>query len=258
MTHIISHKIGFILLLSTALGLGGCATANNEAVYDPLEPVNRVMFNMHEKIDTALLKPVARGWRYVPEPARDGVRNFFANLGEPYTFVNDILQGKMKQAGTSLTRFTVNSTIGIVGLIDVASHMGLEAHREDFGQTLGIYGMGEGVYLFIPLLGPTNMRDGLGWVGTQSMSRKAYDNVDIKRSEFYTAYAVQGIDTRARLLDTLDDVKNSSVDYYASIRSIYTQNRRSEISNGETDVNDLPDIDDMDDWDDENAETDYK
>ncbi len=255
MAHSIFHKIGFILFLGIALGLGGCATANNEAVYDPLEPVNRVMFNVHEKIDAALLKPAARGWQYVPEPARNGVRNFFANLGEPYTFANDILQGEIGRAGTSLTRFAVNSTIGIIGLMDVASRMGLEAHHEDFGQTLGVYGMGEGVYLFIPLLGPTNMRDGLGWVGTQSMSRNAYDNVEIKRSEFYAAYAVQGIDARARLLDTLDDVKNSSVDYYASIRSIYTQNRRSEISNGETDVNDLPDIDD---WGDENAETDYK
>ncbi|MGC6472275.1 MAG: VacJ family lipoprotein [Parvibaculales bacterium] len=253
----------FLLIFFMAFGLSACASTSN-GTYDPLEPVNRVMFDVHNSIDRAVLKPAAKAYGILPEPARQGVGNFFSNLGEPFSMVNNLLQGKFTKAGASLARFGINSTIGLAGLIDVASAMGIERHKEDFGQTLGHYGVGPGPYIFIPVLGPTTLRDGAGQVGTTTLDSNAWDEAGVTDSEYAGATVLNGLHFRHEGLDLLDEIEKSSIDYYASVRSLYLQNRASEIKDGKTDIDDLPDLDMFDDedgyYDDasDNKEKDFK
>lgn len=218
-------------------------------VYDPFEPFNRVLFEINDTLDKTVLKPVAYVYRNLPTPARDGVRNFFNNLREPITITNDLLQGQLKFAGISLTRFVVNSTVGLAGVIDVANNLGLAPHYEDFGQTLGFYGVGEGPYLFIPFLGPSNLRDSTGLISSGLINQSIYAAADINDGVLYTSYVLNGIDLRERSLEFGDNIEQSSIDYYASLRNLYTQKRRSDIDNGKININDLPDLDDYDDYD---------
>ena len=151
-------------------GMAGCATtqapASSQEVADPIEPVNRAIFSFNMFVDTWLLEPVARGYRFVtPEPARRSVANFLANLRSPVIFANDALQGERERAGITLGRFMINTTLGVAGLFDPASALGYHRHDEDFGQTLGVWGVPSGPYLMLPLLGPSNGRDTAGRVG---------------------------------------------------------------------------------------------
>ena len=133
--------------------------------YDPWEPMNRRLFSAHETIDRSLLAPTARGYRRVtPTPVRNGVSNLLRNLRGPQIFANDVLQGEFRRAGVTAARFSVNTTLGFLGMFDPATGMGLERHTEDFGQTLAVWGVSEGPYVFVPVLGPTNVRDGVGAV----------------------------------------------------------------------------------------------
>lgn len=238
-----------IVIVVIGFSLSACASSG-DTVYDPFEPVNRIMFNLTRTIDKAVLKPVAQAYGHVPKPVRNGVRNFFNNLSEPYTFTNDLLQGEAKRAGTSSARFVINSTIGLAGLIDVASDMGLHAHKEDFGQTLGFYGIAAGPYIFIPILGPTNFRDGVGRIITNTTNQATYDHADIENDVIYAGFAINSIDLRERHSGLFDDIERSSVDYYATVRNLYSQNRRGEIDNGKTNIDDLPDLDEFDEFDD--------
>src|SRR5665647_608258 len=151
-----------LLLLGALGGLGGCATTGGGNPDDPLERYNRAMFNFNDGLDKAIIKPVASGYKAVmPEVARTGVTNFFSNLGDIWIGINNILQGKIGAGASDFGRFAINTTAGILGLFDVASNAGLEKHNEDFGQTLGRWGMGSGAYVVLPILGPSNVRDGL-------------------------------------------------------------------------------------------------
>ncbi|WP_298728648.1 VacJ family lipoprotein [uncultured Ferrovibrio sp.] len=229
------------IVLSTAL-LAGCATppadpqarADFDAVNDPLEPVNRAMFELHQVIDHFLLKPVAFTYQMlVPDPVRTGIRSALINLRSPVILANDLLQGETGRAGNTLARFGINSTIGVLGFYDAADKwFGIEPHTEDFGQTLAVWGSGEGPYLFIPVLGPSNPRD-LAGLAVDSVADPLnwYLNNTDQEEWIYARAALTGIDSRAELLETLDNLERTSLDYYVTLRSVYRQRRADEISN---------------------------
>ncbi len=209
--------------------------AYNEA-NDPLEPMNRYFFEVNQFLDEILLKPFA-GWYHLalPDPAEDGVRNFLRNLKSPVYLANDLFQGEWDRAGTTAARFVINSTIGIGGFIDVASMMDLQHHEEDFGQTLAVYGAGEGPYLHLPIIGPSNPRDATGRLVDYALDPLTWVGYVYDVSYINTARAgLDAIDTRARNLEAIDELKKGSVDFYATVRSLYRQRRNDLIKNGET------------------------
>jgi phospholipid-binding lipoprotein MlaA len=204
---------------------------------DPAEPFNRAMFGVHNAIDRTVLRPVAVAYReVVPQLARESVSNFLANLRTPIILTNDLMQGEWKRAGDTASRFMINTTAGLGGFFDVAGkRFGIPAHTEDWGQTLAVWGMGSGPYLFLPVLGPSNPRDlagfGLGiandpflWFG-QGLAVVAATS---------TRSGMVVVDTRESLLDALDGVQKTSIDPYAVIRSAYQQRRLVEIANQPT------------------------
>lgn len=229
-----------VLAVATAtVALAGCATApppddpealaEYESINDPLEPTNRAIFEFNQALDRALLKPAAQGYRaMIPEWGRDRVDDFLDNLNAPVVFLNDVLQGEFTRAGETLGRFVFNSSFGVLGIMDVAEHAGLPGHEEDFGQTLAVWGIPEGPYLMLPLFGPSSPRDGVG---------KGVDMLADPWGWYFPTWAnvsravVGGIGTREEYLDILDEVERSSLDYYASIRSMYRQNRVKLIEN---------------------------
>jgi phospholipid-binding lipoprotein MlaA len=223
------------------------AAAADVGVSDPWEPFNRDLYAVHNAVDQAVLEPVARGYRAItPRPLRQGVLNVLRNLRGPAIFANDVLQGEIGRAGTTAARFGINTTIGVAGIFDPASSMGLERHDEDFGQTLAVWGVDSGPYLFIPLMGPSNVRDTAGrvvdtvfdplrWVGGENI-----EDWRIART------VTTGIAARELVLEAVDDIRRDSVDPYTSFRSSYDLLRESAIQNGETDVNDLPDFESID------------
>lgn len=233
-----------ITLLAAALGLGACATrpaaddpdavAEYRQTNDPAEPTNRALYSVHTAVDDNVLRPVAVAYRdVVPQPIRTGIRNVLGNLRSPVILVNDMLQGEPRRAGDTLGRFVINSTVGLGGIFDVAGdHLGVPGHSEDFGQTFATWGMGEGPYLFVPILGPSNPRDLLGfgvgivadpflWLG-QGLA------VDIAG---YSRTGLTVVDTREGLIDTLDQLNRTSLDPYSTLRSAYRQRRAFEIQN---------------------------
>ena len=232
-----------VLVLCTLLE--GCATvpANGPMENDPLEGFNRAMFNVTLKADKAVLQPTALAYRrVVPEPIRLSVRNFLFNLNTPVIFANDMLQGEITRAGVTFIRASINTTIGIGGLIDVATRWGYPRHSEDFGQTLAVYGVGEGFYLFIPLLGPGNPRDVFGYAADFLFDPLTYVQWGNEAYVPYLRYGFDLLDVRERNIETLDEIERNSLDYYASVRSLYRQTRTNEIRNGSTAVEDLPDF----------------
>lgn len=229
----------------SALGVAGCATvpegdpdamAAYEEANDPLEPMNRYFFEVNYGLDELFLKPIA-GWYYIalPNPAQDGVRNFLRNLSSPVILANDLFQGETDRAGTTLVRFLVNSTLGIGGILDVASEMGFAYHDEDFGQTLAVHGAEEGPYLVLPLIGPSNPRDLTGRVVDVFLDPLTYiaHGHDTLEGLMYARSGLTVVDSRARNLKTFDEIREGSLDYYATIRSLYRQRRSDAIRNGE-------------------------
>ena len=244
--------IGFARVFAVAAlcaGLAvGCATppqdpqarAAFEEANDPLEPMNRAIFDVNLALDNAILKPVAIGYRdVVPADARNSLRNFFNNVASPVIFINDVLQGEGARAMETLMRFVFNSTAGMLGLFDAAGEYGLERHKEDFGQTLAVWGVDEGPYLMLPVFGPSNFRDTAGRVADSFMNPFTYwaKNNDLSLASL-GARIVDGIDVRSRHIEELEDIEKNALDFYATLRSLYRQNRRSEILNG--DVEDIP------------------
>ena len=242
MIYISSKKWMIALLFAISVVMSGCATAPTdpedradwESLNDPLEPANRAIFDFNMKFDDYVLAPIARTYRYVmPAQGQLAVHNFLANLSSPWIFVNDALQMNGVRAFETAERFFVNSTIGVGGLFDpVAANKGPLHHDEDFGQTLAVWGVPEGPYLMLPFLGPSNPRDTTGLV-TEYFA----DPTDIVLSDndldwaVWTRFGLDVVDLRTQLLDPLDDLKKSSLDYYSAIRSIYRQRRDSLISN---------------------------
>jgi phospholipid-binding lipoprotein MlaA len=214
------------------------------AAHDPFERLNRLLYRSNKRLDHAVIRPLAMGYQaVVPKPARRGIRNVLDNLGEPLTFVNDVLQLHPKRAGTTFARFTLNSTLGVGGLFDVATPMKLPVHYEDFGQTLGRWGVGPGPYLFIPLVGPSNLRDGFGRIADWQVTPLAIPSWQVTDTERLGVTALDAIDTRATLDPQITATEKTATDDYATVRSAYEQNRASEIADGQTKVEELPDFD---------------
>jgi phospholipid-binding lipoprotein MlaA len=253
---------GIVAALVAVLLLGGCATKPTDpedlAYYletnDPLEPMNRPIFQFNEVADKVVLRPVAIGYRTVlPKGVRIGVRNFLNNLQSPITIFNALLQGEGVRALDTFGRFLNNTIIGLAGLIDVASYAGIPQYYEDFGQTLAVWGVDSGPYLVLPLLGPYNLRDGFGEVVDGFLDPAGnYIREEHGFAGSVVRYTVDAIDWRAANLKTVDDLRNSSLDFYATVRSAYRQQRAHEIRNGrrpEGDSTDMPGMIDFDDMD---------
>ena len=239
------------------------ARAAYEEANDPLEPLNRATFGFNKVLNGVVLEPTAKVYRAVlPSPLRDGVHNALMNLNSPVIFANDLLQGEGKRAGNTLLRFLVNSTLGIAGLFDIAKSMGLEGHDEDFGQTLAVWGAGEGPYLVLPVFGPSSPRDGIG-MGVDLVMDPFFWIIRSSDEEYlnYVRAGVEGIDLLERNLDELEALERSSIDYYAAMRTRYRENRRGEIRNGADLEPELPDYlleDDLYDGSDEEETADER
>jgi phospholipid-binding lipoprotein MlaA len=210
--------------------LAGCATGPDADPRDPLEPWNRAVYKFNDKVDQAVARPVATAYRrVVPGEIRDRVRNFFANLADPFIGVNSFLQGKFENGVTDWARFVFNTTFGLFGIHDVASEMGLEKHNEDFGQTFGRWGAGTGPYLVLPFLGSSNLRDGIGTgfdIYTDPLRLVEPDSVQ------YSLWALRLTQTRADLLDASRLLEEASLDKYTFQRDAYLQRRRSLVYDG--------------------------
>ena len=218
------------LLALAVLTLSGCATGPNANSRDPLEPFNRGMYQFNDTVDRAVVKPVATVYHDVlPSPVRTGVTNFFANLQDAWSFVNNTLQLKGEAAGNSLVRFGVNTFLGLGGVLDIASEMQIERHTEDFGQTLGYWGVGAGPYLVLPLLGPSTVRD------TAASPVNAYGNfvagVDHTATR-NTLTALGLLDRRARLLDATRILDQVALDPYTFTRDAFLQRRQNDVYDG--------------------------
>ena len=249
------------LVLATLVGWAGLAQAKDTAPStdddysleaeeaeenDPFEGGNRFFFEVNNVLDAVFLRPVSVMYKtVVPGFAQDGVHNFLNNLDAPVTFANDVLQGEMDRAGATMSRFVINSTVGVGGLIDVAAEVGIPGHHEDFGQTLAVWGVGEGAYLYTPVLGPSTSRDLAGSVVDLAFNPLTYLALNDNNNAEWVPYARMGaeaIDLRSRNMEALDNLKRTSVDFYVAIRSAYRQNRKFEINNGAPTVEDLPPI----------------
>ncbi len=229
------------VLLGLTLGLlAGCATVPRDPVaravfdanHDPWEPLNRDVFAFNVALDRAAIKPLAEAYRWtVPQGARDDVHNVLMNLNEPLVLANCILQGRLKAAGITISRFVINSTLGFAGTGDVASEWKLRQQIGDSGQTLASWGYAEGPYVVVPLFGPSSVRDGLGRIGDVYLDGFRY----IARRQNYPTFVTtgriiaDGMGQRERSLDTLDELQRESIDYYAALRSLYRQNRAAEL-----------------------------
>lgn len=230
-----------------ALGLATAFCAPNafaqDTVSDPWEGLNRDLFAVHEGLDNAILEPVARGYRAMtPRLFREGVRNVLQNLRGPVIFANDVLQGEVGRAGTTAARFSLNSTIGLAGVFDPAEAMGLERHDEDFGQTLAVWGVDAGPYIFVPLMGPTTVRDTVGRVVDSALDPLRWADFDDADTVRTTRTVMTALSVREATLEAIDSVRADSLDPYVTFRSTYGLLRESAIQNGPADVQDLPDF----------------
>lgn len=216
------------LALACSALLGGCATSGNPK--DPIEGFNRAMFAFNEGLDTVLIKPVAQGYDAVlPAPVRTGVTNFFGNIADLFIGVNNLLQGKPDQALSDLGRVVINSTIGILGLFDVATEAGLEKHEEDFGQTFGRWGIGDGAYVVVPVFGPRTVRDTAGLVLDVATDPVAnLSDISTRNS----LAALRLIDNRADLLPADKVIEEAALDKYSYVRDGYLQRRRNLVFDG--------------------------
>jgi phospholipid-binding lipoprotein MlaA len=216
--------------LLLAGSLAGCATSGGNPA-DPLERVNRAVFAFNDVADKALLTPVAKGYRFiVPGFFRTGISNFFSNLEDVWISVNDVLQGKFQEGAEDATRVIFNSTFGIAGIFDFASDVGLPKRNEDFGQTLGAWGVGSGPYVVVPLLGPSTFRDGLAlFVDYKAdLVYRLTDSVPVRNS----LYATRAISNRAKLLDATSVLEQAALDKYAFVRDAWLQRRRNLVYDG--------------------------
>ena len=208
-------------------------TSNYEdEIFDPLEPVNRAIFSFNNFADKIVLEPVAKGYKKLPSPVQSGIGNFLNNLKLPLVVVNQLLQGQGKNAAESSGRFIVNSTAGLLGLIDVAEKIGLEQKQEDFGQTLATWGVGDGFYIVLPIFGPSNVRDTAGMILTYTTDPiNAYAVREGEAWLLPLRTATNAIDQRSKIIDEVNALRNNSIDYYAAVRSSYYQNRKAAVLN---------------------------
>ena len=229
------------MILAGLLLLAGCATpppaddpdavAEFQQNNDPLEPTNRVMYDISNAIDTGVIAPLARGYRYVvPRPVRTGIRNMLDNMSNPVTLANDIMSGKPRRAGDTFMRLVINSTVGVVGIFDVAKDLGWPGHDSDFGITLALWGVPNGPFLFLPVLGPSNPRDATGFAADIGLDPFTYPSGGAWRVFGWSRYGVSALDARERRLDDLEQIKKTALDPYATLRSLYQQFRNRQIN----------------------------
>jgi phospholipid-binding lipoprotein MlaA len=208
-------------------------------VKDCFEKVNRGIFAFNQGLDNAIFEPLAKGYRKLPVPIRHGTGNVLDNLSTLMTVPNNLLQGEMKKAGQNTLRFAVNTTLGILGIFDPASGLGFDASdKEDYGQTFGTWGIGEGCYLVLPILGPSTARDAIGTIGGTIGGGDPWYNVTVKNDthyftdfDYYGSSATNGINFRAKNIESFENLEQNSMDFYASLRSLYLQDRKQKIIN---------------------------
>ncbi len=230
-----------LLALTAVWSLAGCATrppaSDVEATQefqennDPYEPANRVGFAINDGLDTYILAPVARAYRYaVPGAVRQPIHNVLQNMTTPVLFINDVIQTKPRRAGDTFMRFIINTTAGVGGLFDVAAKVGYPVHDNDFGTTLALWGVPEGPFLFLPVLGPSNPRDATGFGVDIAFDPLTYvpSGHGLKTLE-YARIGISAVDSRERVLDEVSSIKKTALDPYATFRSLYRQNRESAI-----------------------------
>tara|TARA_B000000532_G_scaffold241240_1_gene233305 strand:- start:2114 stop:2860 length:747 start_codon:yes stop_codon:yes gene_type:complete len=227
------------LVLCTAETLADEKYTANEC----FEKFSRGTLKFNQVIDKAIFKPIAQGYRTIPVPLRKGTSNFLENLRSLLTFSNNILQGDFRGAGNTAGRFTINTTVGILGVFDPASKLGFEKEsREDFGQTLGVWGADTGCYFVLPILGPTTTRDAVGLVGNvfidpvyqlthNTETDIVIGNDNLQEHNYYYYRGTDAIDFRSKNIESIDSLEKNSIDFYASVKSLYLQNRSQKISN---------------------------
>ena len=211
-----------------------------EQIKDCFEPLNRATFSFNQGLDKAVVKPIAKGYRKLPEPVQKGTSNAVKNLSNLITIPNNILQGDIKLAFINTARLAVNTTVGLLGTIDVANKLGFPKYeKEDYGQTLGVWGFGPGCYLVLPVLGPSTLRDTTGSFanvlgGDPWYNASMHGNNEFLSEELFVATkALNGIEFRADNLESLDNIEKNSLDFYASVRSLYLQDRENKINNNQ-------------------------
>ena len=245
----------FSLLLSSASSAGTdgqneLSKNSNGEVKDCFEQINRGIFAFNQALDQLIVEPIAKGYRYLPSPIRSGTSNFLNNLSLVVTIPNNVLQGDMGMAGKNSARLVVNSTIGILGVFDPASKIGLNDYeKEDYGQTLASWGMGEGCYIVLPVLGPSTARDTLASLANY-FGGDAWYNITVNNDthyvsdfDYYAAVGTRGVDFRAKNLEAWDNLEKNSIDFYASVKSLYIQDRRKRIANSDETIETLNDSD---------------
>ena len=250
---LIACFISLVLAFNVSADTDGEKTLSKKnpgQVKDCFEKINRATFAFNQGLDKAIFKPVAKVYRVLPSPVRSGTSNVLVNLSSLVTIPNNILQGDFKTAGINAGRFIVNTTLGIVGILDVAQHMGFpDYEKEDYGQTLGAAGIGEGCYLVIPVLGPSTVRDSVGTIANM-MGGDPWYNVTVQNDtqyfsdvDYWGSRAGSGIDFRAKNLESFDNLEKNSMDFYASVRSLYLQDRQQKIMNSGSITETLDDSD---------------
>lgn len=255
---LITSKIKYIskfsLLTFCVVGLAACSQKNVSSqegleIYDPAEELNRVVLSINEVADKAILEPVAKGYRVAtPKAARTVVANFLRNLKSPIIIGNQLLQGDLKGAGNATARVIINTLAGFGGILDLAAEGGIAYEPEDFGQTLAVWGVGNGPYVMLPLLGPSTFRDATGTlVDSYADPLRIYLFNVGEEHLHYKRVAAEVVSKREKLIDVIDDLRRNSFDYYAAVRSAYYQNRQSLINDQSADgpAMDIPDYDDF-------------
>jgi phospholipid-binding lipoprotein MlaA len=253
-------RLAVIFML--AAGATGCTTvdewiSDESGNNDPFEEINRVIFEVNLAGDKIILKPLAIMYRtFIPPPLRQGVRNALKNLSTPVIFANDVLQGEGERGYITVTRFLINTTLGLGGIMDIAAELDFESHNEDFGQTLAVWGLGDEFYIMAPLIGPSNPRDLFGLLVDGFLDPLGY----VAPTEALIARAgIRGVDQREEVLDVFDEIERTSLDFYATVRSLYRQRRLDLIRNGDPGplrpingdpFDEFPDFEDFDDSED--------
>jgi phospholipid-binding lipoprotein MlaA len=238
---IITSLISIMLATNASADTDGennLSKKNSGEVKDCFESVNRATFKLNQVLDNIIFEPVAKAYRIMPSPVRVGASNALDNLSTLVTIPNNVLQGEFNKAGVNTGRFIINTTVGVVGIFDVAEKIGFpEYEKEDYGQTLGVMGVGEGCYLVLPVLGPSTVRDTVGSFANV-LGADAWYNVTVANntqhfsdSDYWMSRVGTGIDFRAKNIDSFNNLEKNSMDFYASVRSLYLQDRQRKIEN---------------------------
>jgi phospholipid-binding lipoprotein MlaA len=237
-------SIPAVSALTLSLALGACSTPSPESLAqnDPWEKTNRDIFDFDVKLDHNVARPIAKGYRYVvPEPVRDGIHNAVTNLNSPVILANDVLQGDGDKAANTFGRIVINSTIGLGGIIDVASKIGIPAHENDFGITLGKGGIAEGSYLVLPFAGPMPPRDLLGTGVDVALDPLTWIKFHGRDTWMVVRFGIGTLDAETSRIDAVETIERSSIDFYATTRNLYRQSRSAKINEGKSSAPGAPD-----------------